>query len=366
VQVGSGQRLRLAAGRVGLGVGLALLLGLGAAGRGRAADAAPAPAAPQAAAAALYDPAAQIVMVSRAGHARLPVASLVKLMTARLALEAGDPGRLVTVPAGVAELPETKVGLVPGERLPLGALVAGLLVHSGNDAALAIATALAGDEAAFADRMNAEAARLGLRDTHYVNASGLDAPGQYSSAEDVARLAAADLTLPGFAALVARPSVAMPDGRVYPSVNPFLAYYPGANGIKTGFTREAMFCLAASAERGGRTLIAVVLGEPSWAAADRDAAALLDWGFLQSRPVPVPPDGGNPLAPPGAGQQAAPPPTGRPPVAPPAAAEGAIGPETPAVRASPAPAAYRLVRAGLLGLGVLVLAASGWRLRRGR
>lgn len=244
-----------------------------------------APPTPDAAAAVLYDPASGQFLAARNARAHLPVASLVKLMTARLALEAATP-TVALVPAAVTGLPETKVGLVPGQRVSMQILIQAMLIRSGNDAALTAAVALAGSEPAFAAEMNAAAATLGLRDTHYVDSTGLDAPGQYSSARDVALLAAADLELPGFAAAVDRSAVTMPDGTVYRTVNPFLAYYPGADGIKTGFTDDAMFCLAASARHAGRTLIAVVLGEPGWPAADADAAALLDWGFA-SDPAPV-------------------------------------------------------------------------------
>ena len=309
----------------------------------------PAPATPGAREAALYDPAAGRFLLLRSATARTAVGSLVKLMTARLAIESGDLGRLITIPAEVAGLPETKAGLIPGRRLSLSVLLQALLIRSANDAAVSIATGLAGGEPAFALRMNAEAAHLGLSGTHYVDSSGLDAPGQWSSARDVAVLAAADLRLPGLAAIVERPSVALPGGRVYKTVNPFLAFYPGATGVKTGFTSDARFCLAASADRGGRILIAVVLGEPGWAAADGDAATLLDWGFA-SAPAPAgavgPAAGGARDAATTASSQMAP----RvhvaprvPPVAPrPAAAPGAGSPTT-----TPSLAATGAARAGV-------------------
>ncbi len=231
--------------------------------------------------AALYDAARGQFLDEQADRRHVPVASLVKLMTARLLVTSGKLNGASLVPAGVTKLPQTKAGLVPGQWISNEVLLEALLIRSANDAALTVATSLAGSEPAFAVRMNVEAARLGLSDTHYVDSSGLDAPGQYSSARDVARLAALDLALAPIRAAVAESNVRMPDGTVFGTENPFLAYYQGADGVKTGFTRAAMFCLAASADRDGRTLVAVVLDEPSWAAADRDAARLLDWGFLQ-------------------------------------------------------------------------------------
>lgn|GEM_PF-6651540 len=267
---------------------LASLLAAGAVLLGWAGSAAAAPVTAGAREAVLYEPATGRFLLSRSGDREVAVGSLVKLMTARLAIESGDPARLITVPVTVTALPETKAGLVPGQRLSLSTLLAALLIRSANDAAVTIATALAGGEPAFARSMNAEAARMGLQETRYVDSSGLDAPGQWSSAHDVALLAASDLDLPGFGALVARPSVTMPGGQVYRTVNPFLAFFTGATGVKTGFTSEAMFCLAASADRGGRTLIAVVLGEPSWASADEDASALLEWGYgIATGPSPA-------------------------------------------------------------------------------
>ncbi len=258
-----------------------------------ATTAAPPPALPGAPEAVLYDPASGQFLYQRAAHRRVAVASLEKLMTARLLIESGQLGGTAMVPAGVVQLPETKVGLVPGQQLSMQVLLDALLVRSANDAALTIAVALAGSESALATQMNAEARHLGLTDTNYVDSSGLDAPGQYSSAADTAILAADDMQLPAFSAAVRLSQVRMPGGAVYGTVNPFLAYYPGADGIKTGFTTDAGFCLAASAVHDGRTLIAVVLGAPNWAVVDADAAALLNWGFANT---PAPPAGGGAAA----------------------------------------------------------------------
>ena len=285
--------------------------------------------------AALYDPANGTFLYERAADREVPVASLTKLMTARLLLESGKLGETATVPAAVTALPETKAGLVPGQRLPMQTLLEALLVRSANDAAYTVAVNLAGSETAFAGEMNAEAARLGLAHTHYVNSSGLDAPGQYSSAADSAVLAASDMTWEVFRDDVDLSSVQMPDGQVYRTVNPFLAYYAGADGIKTGFTTNAGFCLVASAVRNGQTLIAVVLGAPNWPTIDADAARLLNWGFAQLPPV-SPTASAAPVSPPPAASKPSAPPAAPP--APPAATVTKAS-ATPASGGTPVPAA---------------------------
>ena len=280
--------------------------------------------------AALYDPANGSFLYERAANREVPVASLTKLMTARLLLESGKLGETATVPAAVTALPETKAGLVPGQRLPMQTLLEALLVRSANDAAYTVAVNLAGSETAFADEMNAEAARLGLAHTHYVNSSGLDAPGQYSSAADSAVLAASDMTWEVFRDDVDMSSVQMPDGEVYRTVNPFLAYYASADGIKTGFTTNAGFCLVASAVRNGQTLIAVVLGAPNWPTIDADAARLLNWGFAQLPPI-SPAASAAPVSPPAAASKPS-----EPPPAPPATVTKSSA--TPASGGTPVPA----------------------------
>ncbi len=248
----------------------------------------PPPPAVHAVAATLYDPGAGRFLWSHRPDLELPVASLTKLMTAWLALQA--PGSTpVKVGSDVVGIPQTTAGLIPGQTYTLGSLLPLLIVRSANDAAVAIADALGGGMPAFVDRMNAEAAAMGLTDTHYVDPNGLDAPGQHSSARDVAELAGADMASAAFRELASLRTATLPGGATFSDENPFLGAYPGADGVKTGFTSTAGFCLAASATRDGQLLIAVVLGEPSWDKAVADASALLTWGFGQE---PAPPSAG--------------------------------------------------------------------------
>jgi len=155
----------------------------------------------------------------------------------------------------------------------------GTIVQSGNDAAMALAELVAGSEAAFADRMNAEAARLGLANTHFVNATGLSNPQQYSTAADLAQLAAAIIRdFPEFYPLYSLREYRY-NNITQPNRNRLLWIDPFVDGMKTGHTDAAGWCLVASAKRGDRRLLAVVLGDASDAARTSDAQKLLNYGF---------------------------------------------------------------------------------------
>jgi len=203
-------------------------------------------------------------------------ASLTKLMTAYLAFEAMAQGRarpadVVVVSERAAGQGGAVLGLAAGERITLGRAVEAMIVRSANDAAVAVAEHLAGGEAAFAERMSATAARLGMTSSHFRNATGFTAPGHHSTPRDMATLALALLRdFPGQAGLFARRTVER-GGRQLPSVNGFLSAYGGAAGMKTGFTCPAGYNLVALAERGGHRAVVVVMGAAS--AAERAAFA---------------------------------------------------------------------------------------------
>lgn len=210
-----------------------------------------------------------------------PVASLTKLMTARLVLDAGSLEDTATVPPLQVGGDESQAGLEPGDRVSRDELLRAMLVASANDAAETLAVDVAGDEQSFVDMMNAEAAEAGLDATHYANPTGLDDPEQHSSAADVARLAGDLLQDPAFRSIVAAESTTL-DGAELPATNDLLGAYQGADGVKTGHTDEAGWCIAASATRDGRSIVAVVLGAPTEQARDDAARALLDYGFQQT------------------------------------------------------------------------------------
>ena len=212
-----------------------------------------------------------------ADHPR-PVASLGKLMTARLVLDAGPLEDTATVPPLQIAGDESQAGLEPGDHVSRGELLQAMLVASANDAARTLAVDVAGNERSFVRMMNAEAAAAGLDATRYANPVGVDDPAQYSSAADVARLAGDLMQDAAFRRIVAAESVRI-NGSELPATNDLLGVYRGADGIKTGHTDEAGWCIAASATRDGRSIVAVVLGAPSEQARDAAARALLDYGF---------------------------------------------------------------------------------------
>jgi serine-type D-Ala-D-Ala carboxypeptidase (penicillin-binding protein 5/6) len=207
-----------------------------------------------------------------------PVASLTKLMTARLVLDAGNPEHIVTVPPLQIAGDESRAGLEPGDHVSRGELLQAMLVASAGDAARTLAVDVAGDERRFVGMMNAEAAAAGLDATRYANPDGLDDPAQHSSAADVARLARVLMQDPAFRRIVAAESTRL-DGSLLRTTNDLLGAYPGADGIKTGHTDEAGWCIAASATRNGHRVVVVVLGAPTEQARDAAARALLDYGF---------------------------------------------------------------------------------------
>jgi D-alanyl-D-alanine carboxypeptidase len=214
-------------------------------------------------------------------HRQLQVASTTKIMTALLALRALQPNDLVTVDKSVPRVPLVREGLRAGERVPAWKLFYAMLLYSGNDDALALAIAAGGSKWHFVHQMNVEAHILGLGDTHFVSPSGVVDVGNYSSAWDLAALTRVALRNDRFRSIV-RTKVkhvawtAPTYSKIYINNNRLLSSYPGANGVKTGYTHKAGPCLVASATRHGRTLIAVVLGSPDMYT---DAKRLLDLGF---------------------------------------------------------------------------------------
>src|SRR5262249_3778828 len=198
---------------------------------------------------------------------RLPVASTTKIMTALLALERLRPQAVVTVTPTAARVPLVREGLRPRERVRTWKLLEGLLIYSGNDDALALAVATAKTRQAFVARMNHKAAELSLRDTHYSTPSGVIDRANFSSAADLAALTRVAFRNARFRSIVRTRIAHVPWSaptfeKVYVNKNALLGSYRGADGVKTGWTTVAGHCLVASATRGGRTVIAVLLNDP--------------------------------------------------------------------------------------------------------
>jgi len=216
---------------------------------------------------------------------RLEPASLTKLMTAYVVFGAMHEGRLapeqqVQVSERAWHAPGSRTFLEPGRLASVDTLVRGMIVQSGNDASIALAEAVAGSESQFAELMNREAARLGLRNTHYANATGLPAEQHYSTARDLGRVAAA--LIRDFPAEYARyygQKEFTYNGIEQMNRNRLLWLDPSVDGVKTGHTEAAGYCLVASSDRGGRRLLSVLLGADSDAARARESLKLLNWGY---------------------------------------------------------------------------------------
>ena len=211
-------------------------------------------------------------------------ASTTKLMTTYVALTAVREGRLsldtpLIVSPRAASMPQSKMGFRPGTQVTLDNALKMLMVHSPNDVAITVAEGVSGSVEAFAAEMNATAARLGLKESHFVNPNGLHNPDHYSSARDLAMIARALLTdFPEHNDLFSIGAFEL-SGRIYLNHNGLLRKYSGADGMKTGFTCAAGFNLVASATRNGRRIIVVALGYSTVPTRDDAAAKLLDQGF---------------------------------------------------------------------------------------
>jgi D-alanyl-D-alanine carboxypeptidase len=190
------------------------------------------------------------------------------------------------------------MGLSAGEQLTLHDLLYGLVLPSGNDAAVAIADGIAGSVPAFVDLMNQRAQQLGLTHTHFINPHGLDAPGHYTSARDLAVLSAVAMRNPTLVKITSSLTYSIPQTATHKSYDLMTgddllagarAPYPGAIGVKPGFTGPAGFTMAFAAVRFGHLIVGAVLRDPSWQVRIVDMRALLDWGFEQDGVSPAPP-----------------------------------------------------------------------------
>ncbi len=234
-------------------------------------------------AAYLVDVDSNVVLWAKDPDTSRAPASLTKLMTAIVAVDdAGSLDRIVTVDPATTQIEPSVMGLTAGEKLTVRDLLYGLFLDSGNDAAEALARGLVPRDR-FIRQMNQKAKSIGLTNTHYVNPSGLDAPGHGMSAHDIVHLAAyLDRYYPQLAQIAATKDItiaATDTHKAFPmeNLNRMLWSYPGITGLKTGLTNNAGGCWLATATRNGRHLIAVVLNATgySW----QDAAVLLDYGF---------------------------------------------------------------------------------------
>lgn len=231
--------------------------------------------------AVLIDESSGAILYAKNEHARRAPASTTKILTALLAIKYGNLSDMVTVSRRAAWVGGSTIGLHAGERVSLGELLKGVLMSSGNDGSVAVAEHLAGTESEFAKRMTIKAREMGALNTQFKNAHGLTAVGHYTTAYDLALLAREAMKDPVFARLVMtrRAEMVWENRRKMcwlNNTNLLLWTLEGADGVKTGTTSVAGKCLVASASRGRRRLIAVVLRSyDRWG----DAARLLEYGF---------------------------------------------------------------------------------------
>ena len=217
------------------------------------------------------------VLYEKAADQRALIASTTKIMTAMVVLEQDNLylDETVEIPREAAGIEGSSMYLKAGETVTVRALLYGMMLSSGNDAAAALALHTYGSIEAFAARMNEKARALGLRDTHFANPNGLDSEENYSTARELGKIAMAALDTPGFREIVSARSYTA-GNRQLVNHNKLLWQYPGAIGVKTGFTKRAGRILVGAAEQNGRTLISVTISDPEdW----RDHRAMLDYGF---------------------------------------------------------------------------------------
>lgn len=240
-------------------------------------------------AATVIDVASGRILYDKNGNQKLPIASLTKIMTAIVAIEAEDLQTEVVASKNAVGVEGSSIYLRQGEKLTLENLLYGLMLRSGNDAAVAIAEHIGGSVEGFAYLMNEKAQYIGLKNSNFVNPHGLDHKSHYSTANDLAILTAYALQNPIFQEIVSTKIRTAPlEGykwdRKWFNKNKMLRNYAGADGVKTGYTKIAKRCLVSSATRDGRQVVVVVINDGNdWV----DSANLLDYGFNQFKNVEV-------------------------------------------------------------------------------
>ena len=244
------------------------------------------------------------VLFAKDEHTPREPASVTKVMTLLLTMEAIDSGALsyddtVTGSAHAASMGGSQIWLKEGEQMRVEELIKAVCIVSGNDAAVALGEHLAGSEEAFVARMNERAKELGMNDTHFVNCTGLPADGHVTSAYDIA-LMSRELIWhhPDIRRFTTIWMDSLRDGQsMLVNTNKLIRFYPGATGLKTGSTSSAKYCISATAEKDGMELIAVVLGGSTSDKRFSDAKVLLNYGFASYSLVTVTPESPLPAVP---------------------------------------------------------------------
>lgn len=236
------------------------------------------------------------IIYEKNGHEKLPPASITKIMTMLLTMEAIDSGKLkwtdkVRASEYASSMGGSQIFLEPGEEMTVDEMLKGIAMASGNDASVAMAEKIAGSEEAFVQMMNDRAKELGMNDTHFANCNGLPVENHYSSAHDIAIMSREllkhkDITkYTGAYQDYLRKDSAKPFWLV--NTNKLVRFYTGADGLKTGYTSEAKFCLSATAMKDGMRVVAVVLGEPNTKTRNSEVSNMFDYAFSQYTMKPI-------------------------------------------------------------------------------
>lgn len=244
--------------------------------------------APRATSAILMEADTGTVLFEKNAHEKLPPASITKVMTLLLIMEALDRGEIkltdkVRTSERAASMGGSQIFLQPGEEMTVDDMIKGIAIASGNDASVAMAEHLGGTEEAFVARMNERAKQLGMKNTHFVNSNGLPAPEHYSSAMDIAIMSRELLKHE----LITKYTGTYQDYLRKDSDSPFwlvntnrlIRFYEGVDGLKTGYTSEAKYCLTATAKRNNMRVIAVVMGEPDTKTRNAEVSTLFTYAF---------------------------------------------------------------------------------------
>lgn len=218
------------------------------------------------------------VLFEKNAYSKRPIASTTKIMTGIIAIEMGNFDDEVTISKNASRIWGSVIDLQQDEKLTLEELLYGLMISSGNDAAIAIAEHIGGTLENFLEMMNKKARLIGARNTNFKSPHGLDIEGHYSTAYDLALITRYALGNPIFSKIVATKQVAIPRRNLY-NTNEMLEMYQGANGVKTGYTGKAGRCLVTSATRDGKKLISVVLNCPSRYKRAESSRKILDYAF---------------------------------------------------------------------------------------
>ncbi|MGC4376426.1 D-alanyl-D-alanine carboxypeptidase family protein [Fictibacillus sp. Mic-4] len=228
------------------------------------------------------------VLFEKNDHKKLPPASMTKIMTMTLIMEALDQGKIkwddkVAVSEHAASMGGSQIFLEPGEKMTVRDLLKGIAIGSANDASVAMAEHIAGSESAFVDMMNRKAKELGLKETFFKNPTGLPAAGHYSSAYDMALMGKELLKHEEITQFTSQYEDYLRENSDKKfwlvNTNRLVKFYPGVDGLKTGFTNEAKYCLTATAKKNGMRVIAVVMGAPTPKERNKEITEMFDYAF---------------------------------------------------------------------------------------